>query len=170
MKSRFASVAFVVVSALLAAEAHAEDPGTELPSAPPCASGVVAMAPGVSPLVLGGAVVTVVAAGAGVVFTVVSNDKAASENDQRTALAKSTGTACAGAHGTRATCSALEDTITAKNKFASAAFASFVLAGALGVGTGIYALVAPRRPPNPCLNAAPLIGPHVGGVVLSGAW
>lgn len=122
------------------------------------------------PVLIAGGVVTGAALIAGVAFVVVSNGKSSDVQDQLGTLRSTNGArACTGT-SVPAECATVQDTIGAKDSFANLALWSFVGAGALGIGTAVYALTAPRGARKTEMRAAPIVTAHGGGIVIGGAW
>lgn len=125
--------------------------------------------PGTAVLVTGG-----VAAGAaliaGVVFVAVSSGKSSDAQEQLGTLRGAHGESACTGPSAPAECASLKDAIGAKDTFANLALWSFVGAGALGVGTALYALTSHGGAKKPELRAAPIVTAHGGGVVIGGAW
>jgi uncharacterized protein YdhG (YjbR/CyaY superfamily) len=120
-------------------------------------------------LVTGG-VAAGVALVAGTVFTVVSNGKAGDAATQRDTLKASNGAAaCTGAN-VPSECTGLADSIKAKNTFGSAAAWSFIGAGALGVGTVIYAFAAPKSVQKVGVIALPVVSGRELGMTVGGSF
>ena len=63
-------------------------------------------------------------------------------------------------------CTTLHDTLVSHDTFANGAVWTFVGAGAVGVGTLIYALAGPRHG----AQVLPVVGPGAGGLVVKGAF
>jgi hypothetical protein len=105
---------------------------------------------------------------AGVILTVVANGKAGDAEEQRRALVSSGGP---GGCATRTSaCDELLASVDAKDTFSSAAFWSFVGAGAIGAATGIYALVGLKEAEAPRAKAVPIMTSGGGGVLVRGSW
>jgi hypothetical protein len=105
----------------------------------------------------------------GVMFTVLSNGKAAAAKSQKEALVLSNGpAACTGA-STPAGCAALKDVIGVKDNFANIAVWSFVSAGVFGAGTLIYALAAPKAQPKAAM-IVPVATAQGGALLVRGTW
>ncbi|WP_437915444.1 hypothetical protein WME73_09085 [Sorangium sp. So ce302] len=114
-----------------------------------------------------------IAAGAGVVagavLTVMANARASEAEQKKDALLANgySESSCRGMNQTG--CNGLRDTVYAKVDLSNAAFWSFVAGGAIGAGTLVYGLVT-RKPVEvaPGVRAAPLLGPSVAGLSLTG--
>ena len=124
--------------------------------------------PSTALLVAGGVTAGVVLV-TGAVFAAVSNGKANSADATKAALVESHGAAaCTGAQPSG--CATLIDINRTKDAFGNAALWSFVAAGVIGAGTGVYALAAPRGEPRGGWRVAPVVTAQGGGVVVGGAW
>jgi hypothetical protein len=125
--------------------------------------------PGTAVLVTGG-----VAAGAaliaGVVFVVVSSGKSSDARAQLGTLRAARGEGACTGTSAPAECASLKDTLAAKDTFANLALWSFVGAGALGIGTAVYALTSHGGAKKTGIRGAPIVTAHGGGVVIGGAW
>jgi hypothetical protein len=125
----------------------------------------------VSPVVIGGGVAALLAAGAGAAFTILSNAKASDAQSTFDALSKSGGgSACAGATQPKE-CATLLDLRKSRDTLGNLAVWSFIGAGALGAGTVIYMLVAPKpAKPQAGVRAVPIVSAGGGGAVLEGVF
>ncbi|XXY46933.1 PEGA domain-containing protein [Sorangium sp. So ce269] len=107
---------------------------------------------------------------AGAILTVMANSRASEAEDKRNKLIAGgyKDSSCRGL--SMPGCEDLRDTVYAKVDLSNAAFWSFVAGGAIGVGTLVYGLVTskPAEKAAPSIGLAPLIGPRVTGVSLSG--
>ncbi|WP_437716538.1 PEGA domain-containing protein [Sorangium sp. So ce448] len=120
-------------------------------------------------LLLGGGIAAGAGVAAGVIFTVMANARASEAEDKKDELLRK-GYSESSCHGmTMPGCKDLRDTVYAKVDLSNAAFWSFVAGGAIGAGTLVYGLVT-RKPAEvaPGVRAAPLLGPSVAGLSLSG--
>jgi tetratricopeptide (TPR) repeat protein len=121
------------------------------------------------PVLVAGGVTAGAALVAGVVFTLVANAKASDAADTKAALIQRAGAkACTGAQPSG--CATLVAANAAKDAFADAALWSFVAAGAIGAGTAVYALAAPRGEHQGTWRAAPVVTAQGGGIMVGGAW
>lgn len=147
-----------VASAMASGTAAPPPPSATASAQPPAG-------PSVAVLVTGG----VLAAGglaAGIGLTVASNGKGNEAEAKRASLVKTKGAAaCAQASSD---CQSLHDLIGARSTLGSAAGWAFVGAGALGVGTLIYGLVA--RKAASAVQVTPVVGAREGGVLVQAAW
>ncbi|XYI00436.1 hypothetical protein ACMHYB_12040 [Sorangium sp. So ce1128] len=121
-------------------------------------------------VLLGGGIAAGAGVAAGVILTVMANSRASEAEDKRNALIDQgyKDSSCRGL--SMPGCKDLRDTVYAKVDLSNAAFWSFVAGGAIGVGTLVYGLVTskPVEKAAPSIGLAPLIGPRVTGVSLSG--
>lgn len=107
---------------------------------------------------------------AGVAFAVASTAKSSEAREQVGTLRAADGAgACSGTDAT-AECASIRDAIGSKDTFANLALWSFVGAGALGIGTALYALTSAGSAKKTGLQAAPIVTAHSGGVAIGGAW
>jgi hypothetical protein len=121
------------------------------------------------PIVIAGGAGAGAALVAGVVFAVISNGKAGDAATNHQELVKAGGSrVCAGQAGTD--CLTLQGLWKDKDTFASASLWSFVGAGALGVGTLVYALAAPRAAATTGVRVAPIVSAQGGGLMLGAEW
>jgi hypothetical protein len=131
-----------------------------LPPPPP-----PAMGPRREVLIAGGA-----AAGAaliaGVVFTAVANGKAGSAALGMSGCVKGSESYAQ----SKDECDKLGRTVDAKYAFSNVALYSFISAGVLGAGTGIYAFVASRRARQTAVQIMPAVAFTGAGVSIAGVW
>ena len=122
------------------------------------------------PVIVTGGVAAGAAVIAGVIFVVISNGKSSDVDEQLGTLRSTNGVrACTGT-SVPTGCTTVQDTIAAKDTFANLALWSFVGAGALGIGTAVYALAAPKAAKKTELRASPVVTATGGGIVIGGAW
>ena len=122
------------------------------------------------PVLLTGGIAAGAALIAGVTFVVISNGKSSDVQEQLGALRSTNGARACTGKSVPGGCATVLDTIASKDAFANLALWSFVGAGALGIGTAIYALAAPKGTKKPEVRAAPLVTANGGGIVIGGAW
>jgi len=123
------------------------------------------------PVTIAGIITTGVALGLGAAFVRTATTKASDAASQTTLLGSNPAACTGSAHLTA--CANLHDTLASHDTFANAAVWTFVAAGAVGVGTLIYTLAVPRRPPAveaSRVRVLPAVGPGVGGLMLKGAF
>lgn len=121
------------------------------------------------PVIIAGAAVAGVGVVAGAVLAVLANAKAgdaASEYDKH----NSAGSACGSPPPSSGPCAELWSARRAQATLGNAAAWSFIGAGAVGAGTLIYALAAPRAAKASAVRAAPLVAAGGGGLLLQGEW
>lgn len=123
-------------------------------------------------VLIAGSVTAGVALGAGVVLAVLANGKAADADDKHDEVAATGGpAACAGGGGALAKeCNALRGLRGDASTFTNAAGWLFIGAGAVGAGTLLYGLLAPREVQKKGMTVAPMVGRGGGGVVFGGRW
>lgn len=122
------------------------------------------------PVLVTGGLATGAALLAGVAFVVISNGKSSDVQDQLRTLRSTNGArACTGT-SVPAACTTVQDMIGSKDTFANLALWSFVGAGALGIGTAVYALSAPQGTKKTEVRAVPIVTANGGGIVIGGAW
>jgi tetratricopeptide (TPR) repeat protein len=117
-----------------------------------------------------GAGVAVVSLGVGIGFTVAANSSTA---DVATLLEQVGGrSGCTGAPtGNLAeTCAALHSAVAGHDHFSKAAMASFIVGGALALGTAGVGVWTWKSKPSVTAQAAPVMGTHHGGVMVTGTW
>ncbi|AUX43543.1 uncharacterized protein SOCE26_049930 [Sorangium cellulosum] len=126
-----------------------------------------AAGPSVVPLVVGSAA-AVVAVGMSVGLSIAADAKA---EDARVAARGLDPSACDAPPQNPAACRALEDALCAKDSLTRGAAASFVVGGALMLGTiGLAAWDRWRARGGLTVRAAPAVGTSGGGVTLAGSW
>lgn len=120
------------------------------------------------PVLITGGVVTGLAVVAGVVFTAMANGKASDADIKLADVVKQRGgSACAQADAIG--CVELHDARTAQQTLGSAAAWSFIGAGAVGMATIAYALLAPKATTSGMV-VAPVVTGTQGGLVLGGSF
>lgn len=123
--------------------------------------------PSIVPLVVGSAA-AVVALGMSVGLSIAADGEA---DDARVAAQGLGPSACDDPRRNTAACKALEDALYASDALTSGAVASFVVGGALMLGTiGFAAWNQWRARGGPAVRAAPAIGMSGGGVIVAGSW
>lgn len=105
---------------------------------------------------------------AGAVLTIVANKKAGDAVSTRDAIVKA-GPAAACTVTPSVNCQALQGAMTDQARLSNGAAWSFIAAGALGAGTLIYAVAAPRARAS-ALRVGPLVAAEGGGIVVWGEW
>jgi hypothetical protein len=134
------------------------------PPSPPVATG--ASGPRREVLIAGG-VTAGAALIAGVVFTVLANQRTSAARGNAHELITATGSeACAQASDA---CREVGGLIHDRVVFTNVAGLSFIGAGALGVATGIYAFAA-KRTPKAGLHATTVVTGQGAAVIVGGAW
>jgi hypothetical protein len=121
-------------------------------------------------LVIAGAVTSAVLVGAGLIFAVVANGHAAEAEEQQAAFVQAGVFDPCSMPSPMEQCEAHKTTLAGGQAFTNLSIASIVIGGALGAGTVIYALVAPRPKPNRSVRVAPLVVSHGGGLEIVGRW
>jgi hypothetical protein len=122
------------------------------------------------PLLIGGLVATGVAVSMGIAFAIVSSVHAADAKEQRVAAVQR-GVARPCAMPANATlCEEFTSTLGARDSLGNASLWSFVVGGALGTGTLVYALTSPKPKPASAARAIPVAMGRGGGVLITGAW
>ncbi|WP_437769482.1 hypothetical protein WMF27_08140 [Sorangium sp. So ce281] len=120
-------------------------------------------------VLVGGGIAAGAGVAAGAILTVMANARASEAEHKKDALLANgySESSCRGMSQTG--CNGLRDTVYAKVDLSNAAFWSFVAGGAFGAGTLVYGLVT-RKPIEvaPGVRAAPLLGPSVAGLSLTG--
>ncbi|WP_437328397.1 PEGA domain-containing protein [Sorangium sp. So ce381] len=120
-------------------------------------------------LLVGGGIAAGVGVAAGVLLTVMANAQASEAEEKEKTLFDQgySESSCRGM--TMPGCKDLRDTVYAKVDLSNAAFWSFVAGGAIGAGTLVYGLVTSKPvEAAPSVRIAPLLGPRVAGLSLSG--
>jgi hypothetical protein len=107
---------------------------------------------------------------AGVIFALVANGKAGDAEDQTEALAAAHGPRACTGPGAPAECGEIQDALAAKDTFSNLALWTLVGAGAVGIGTAIYAWKAPDGNTAASTRARAWVAPGAGGVSLRAAW
>jgi tetratricopeptide (TPR) repeat protein len=118
-------------------------------------------------LIIGGAVTSALAVGAGVVFAVVSNGHASDTEALATELRMAGGENPCVMLKLADTCASQERSAKASDVFANASAWGFITGGLLGVGTAIYVLTTPK---SSRLHVAATIAPGMSALSLSGTW
>jgi PEGA domain len=119
-----------------------------------------------SPVVIGGAVLTGLSLGAGVVFAVLSSSKASSASQALATLTPGPN-ACA-SHG--AVCAAIDSDLSAHDTLGDAAVGAFVGAAVLGAATTVYALAGGRPAQKQGLRVLPVVTAAQHGLAVAGTW
>ncbi|WP_437985234.1 hypothetical protein [Sorangium sp. So ce117] len=124
-----------------------------------------------TPLLVAGGVVAGAGIVTGVVFAVLTGNRADHAEEVRNELSTRWNGERRCPDGDVAKCRDLKDAVLDEIHFSNIAFGSLVTGGAIGVGTLVYGLVTKAsEPPKPGqgTRVTPLIGPGTAGVSLSG--
>ena len=121
-------------------------------------------------ILVAGAVTTGVGIVIGTVFTAIASNKGGDAATERATLVATGGPSACAAPANAASCSDLHGLLGDNATFSDAALASFVVAGTVGVGTLIYALVAPRRATASSLRPGVVVTGNMRGLVMQGVW
>jgi hypothetical protein len=121
------------------------------------------------PVIITGAVVGGASVVLGAVFAGVSKARASDVAAKHDALVNMGATAACGSV-LSPDCEALHSAKRAEAAFANASVWSFIAGGAVGAGTLIYALAAPRAAKKSGMRVMPTLAASGGGVVVHGAW
>ena len=139
-------------------------------------SGVPSVGPPVVPkagpnrgVLVAGGVTAGAALVAGVAFAVAANARAGNVASQRDAILKIGVSAGCGPMPSPA-CQAIRSMKRDQETFSNLAAWSFIVAGAAGAGTALYAVVAPRISKRSGTRVLPLVATDGGGVVVRGDW
>jgi hypothetical protein len=120
-------------------------------------------------LIVGGAL-----AGAGlitgVVLAVIANSKSNDAEAERAALVRAHGLAACSGSAPAAGCASADEAFDTRDALSNAAFWSFVGAGAIGLATGAYALLAPRSKQEAKVSMVLAPGPRGGGLAVGGTF
>jgi hypothetical protein len=121
--------------------------------------------------VIGGGVAALLVAGAGAAFTILSNNKASDAQATFDGLSRNgSGSACARPSPPKE-CETLLGQRKSRDTFGNLAVWSFIGAGAIGAGTVIYMLAAPKpAKPQAGVRAIPIVSASGGGAVLEGVF
>jgi hypothetical protein len=121
-------------------------------------------------LIVAGAATSATLVGAGVVFAIVSSVNASDAKALREGLiAKSDPSLCLGQAPSQE-CTDADQHLADRDTFRDLAIWSFVAGGVVGVGTAVYAYVAPRPKSVNQVRALPVPMARGGGVVIAGEW
>jgi hypothetical protein len=120
-------------------------------------------------VIIAGVTTSVLAIGGGIVFAVVSSVNAADAEERSMTLAQKGGAPCL-MSSPGPECEAFKSSLTAERTFGNLSLWSFVVGGALGAGTAIYALAAPKSKPKSAVQAAPVVWTSGGGLMVVGRW
>jgi hypothetical protein len=123
---------------------------------------------GLRPLVIGGLVATGVVAVAGVGFAVASNANASDAEEKRIGFVQEGVPYPCREPSYADRCTDYTGTLKAVDNFRHLAIASFVVAGSLGAGTAVYALVTRNRKQTSMVKAAPVVARNGGGLWITG--
>jgi hypothetical protein len=116
-------------------------------------------------VVIAGYGLAAAAAGAGIVFAIVSSGKASDAETRRSELEAAGGPTACGASG----CSDIQDLRSERDTFANLSLGMFVGAGVLALATTGYLVLTPRRSPQTQgARVSPWVSPKSGGVSLGG--
>jgi hypothetical protein len=149
-------------------EKGGEDGGANPPGS---AAGTASIEGGPSkPLIIGGIASSAALVTAGVVFAIVSSVHGADADEQlAAAVERGVSKPCAVPANTQ-TCETFTSTLRARDDFGNASLWTFAVGGALGVGTVVYMLAAPKPKPVSGIRAVPVAMGRGGGVVITGEW
>lgn len=117
-------------------------------------------------LVTGGAL-TGVALVLGTAFAVISNGKASDASAKLSTFKQMGRSACA-QHAT--VCADVDTAWGARDGFANASVGAFLGAGAIGVATLGYLLLAPKRASSSGARVLPMVGVSQAGAMMTGVW
>ncbi|CAN91764.1 hypothetical protein predicted by Glimmer/Critica [Sorangium cellulosum So ce56] len=117
-------------------------------------------------VLVGGGVATGVGAATGLLFTVLANNRAGDAEAQKTTLLADGRNPCT-TRPAPAACTAQSQAVNESRLYSNVAFWSFAGAGAVGLGTLIYALV--HRPEAP-VQVTPAVGMNDVGLSVGGAF
>jgi hypothetical protein len=120
-------------------------------------------------VIAAGIATSVMAIGAGIGFAVASNAKADEAERQRAALDSQGSSACVTTSPAEE-CREIESTVVEQRMFRTLSIVSFIVGGAVGAGTAVYALTAPRSKGSRAVRALPFATASSGGVVITGRW
>lgn len=123
---------------------------------------------GIGPLVIGGLVATGIVVVAGVGFAVASNANASDAEEKRIAFIQEGVRYPCREPSYSDRCSDYTGTLNAVDTFRHLSIASFVVAGALGTGTAVYALVTRNNKQTRAVKAVPVVARNGGGLWLTG--
>jgi tetratricopeptide (TPR) repeat protein len=115
---------------------------------------------------IGGLSVTGLGLVAGIVFAAVSNARSDEARELRSQLVRDGGPRPCLMPALAERCGDVDSAFKARDAFGDAAVWSFIGTGIAGASTVIYVLVTPKSR----VQAAPVMGPRAGGLVVSGAW
>jgi hypothetical protein len=123
------------------------------------------------PLVALGAA-SVIGLGMGVATTIISNGKSADAETQGAQILKDGGQCAKPSSSFVGPCGTLKDTLKGLDTTANIARGAYVAAGALAIGTVIYALLPQPKPTasGRQVQALPTMGANGGGFVVVGTW
>ncbi|WP_441288189.1 tetratricopeptide repeat protein [Sorangium sp. KYC3313] len=142
-------------------------PAVATRSAPPSGDGIHSARSDMDmPVLVGGAVATGVGAVTGVLFTVLANDRAGDAEALKTTLLAGGRNPCT-TRPAPAACTAQSQSVNESRLYSNVAFWSFAGAGAVGLGTLLYALV--HRPEAP-VQITPAVGINDVGLSVGGAF
>jgi hypothetical protein len=117
-------------------------------------------------LIVTGISATALAVVGGIAFAAVSNARASEAEEQRALLVQKGGAQPCLKTELAKECADVNSSFEARDAFGNAAAWSFITGGVLGAATVVYAVMTPKS----AVRAAPMVGPSVGGVVVTGAW
>jgi hypothetical protein len=121
-------------------------------------------------VLIAGGVMAGLALGAGVLFAVVSNSKAREFDRALKALATDGGPSACVSGKFVASCDALHALGQEMALSANISVWSFIGAGAIGAGTAIYALAAPKTAHASPAQVVPVVSAQGGGMIIVGVW
>ena len=117
-------------------------------------------------IVIAGLGASALAVVGGISFTVASNANATDAKELRAMLVEKGGPQPCLKPELAAECAKVDSAFKARDAMGDAAAWSFIAGGVLGAATVVYVLVAPKSR----VRAAPAVGPHTGGLMVSGVW
>jgi PEGA domain len=121
------------------------------------------------PMIITGAALAGAGVILGAVFVALSNASASDVATKRNAIVAMGASAACGATPSSA-CQAIQSAMHERVTFGDVAGGSFIAGGAVGAGTLIYALAAPRAAKTSGMRVAPLVALGGGGIVIQGEW
>jgi hypothetical protein len=119
-----------------------------------------------SPVVIGGAVLTGLSLGTGVVLAIVASSKASSANEALATLTP--GPNVCPAHGS--VCTTIESDRSAHDTFSDAAVGAFVGAAVVGAATAVYVLAGGKPAEKQGVRVLPVVTGAQHGLAITGTW
>ncbi|MCK6592836.1 MAG: PEGA domain-containing protein [Polyangiaceae bacterium] len=105
----------------------------------------------------------------GIVFAAVSNGHATDAEEHAKKLSQTPGAPCLSA-SPGPECEETKSSLTKGRTFGNLSVWSFVVGGALGAGTAIYALAFPTSKQQGRVHVVPVAGSSTGAIVVTGRW